>query len=50
MAVDGPTRPRINHSEIHIDFMIGDDDVDVTGITRAGEERVPLLRGGNWQI
>jgi aminopeptidase len=42
-------RARINESSIHVDFMIGGDDVDVTGITRAGE-RVPVLRGGSWQI
>ena len=41
--------PRINESAIHIDFMIGSDDVDVTGVTKAGE-RVPVLRGGTWQI
>jgi aminopeptidase len=41
--------PRRNRSSIHIDFMIGGDDVDVTGITREGE-RVPVLRGGSWQI
>ncbi len=29
--------------------MIGSNEVDVTGITGAGE-RVPLLRGGDWQI
>jgi aminopeptidase len=40
---------RINSSEIHIDFMIGGDDVAVTGLTRDGRE-VPLLRGGGWQI
>ncbi len=40
---------RINNSEIHIDFMIGDDDVAVTGVRRDGAE-VPLLRGGQWQI
>jgi aminopeptidase len=41
--------PRINESEIHIDFMIGSDEVTVTGVTRAGDE-VPLLVGGAWQI
>jgi aminopeptidase len=41
--------PRVNESKIHIDFMIGADDVDVTGITRAGE-RVPVLRSGAWQV
>jgi aminopeptidase len=40
---------RINQSLIHIDFMIGSDDVSVTGITRDGE-RVPVLRDGTWQI
>jgi aminopeptidase len=41
--------PRLNHSSIHIDFMIGGDDVAVTGITREGE-RVPVLRDGSWQL
>jgi aminopeptidase len=49
-AVDGESdQARINHSQIHIDFMIGSDDVAVTGIGRDGAE-VPLLRGGSWQI
>jgi aminopeptidase len=39
---------RINRSEIHIDFMIGSNEVDVTAVTRDGE-RVPVLRGGQWQ-
>jgi aminopeptidase len=34
---------------VHIDFMIGADEVAVTGTTKAGET-VPLLRGGVWQI
>jgi aminopeptidase len=42
-------RDRANTSSIHVDFMIGGDDVDVTGITGGGD-RVPLLRGGVWQI
>jgi aminopeptidase len=41
--------PRINASAVHIDFMIGSDDVAVTGTTKSGS-RVPLLRGGTWQI
>jgi aminopeptidase len=41
--------PRINESEIHIDFMIGSDEVIVSGVTRGGEE-LPLLSGGSWQI
>ena len=42
-------RERINRSEIHIDFMIGSPEVDVTGLTSAGE-RVPVLRAGHWRI
>jgi aminopeptidase len=42
-------RVRRNRSSIHIDFMIGGNEVAVTGITRGGE-RVPVLRGGAWQI
>jgi aminopeptidase len=40
---------RRNRSSIHIDFMIGGNDVAVTGITRDGG-RVPVLRDGSWQI
>jgi aminopeptidase len=40
---------RINESQIHIDFMIGSDEVTVTGRTKSGED-VALLRGGSWQI
>jgi aminopeptidase len=42
-------KARYNQSSIHVDFMIGGDDVSVTGITREGE-RVPVLRDGSWQI
>jgi aminopeptidase len=48
-SVGDADRDRINRSAIHIDFMIGSDDVDVTGITGDGT-RVPVLRGGAWQI
>ncbi|MGZ8741027.1 MAG: aminopeptidase, partial [Gaiellaceae bacterium] len=40
---------RVNQSSIHVDFMIGSAEVDVTGITREGE-RVPVLRNSTWQI
>jgi aminopeptidase len=40
---------RINSSTIHMDFMIGGDDVSVTGVTHDGS-RVPVLRGGVWQL
>ena len=48
-AVAEDDRPRINRSEVHVDFMIGSPEVDVTGITGGGD-RVPVLRGGAWQI
>jgi aminopeptidase len=40
---------RLNRSSIHVDFMIGSAEVDVTGITRDGD-RVPVLRNATWQI
>ena len=42
-------RDRINESAIHIDFMIGSDDVAVTGKSRDGRD-VPVLRDGKWQL
>ena len=41
--------PKINKSAIHVDFMIGGDDVQVTALNADGTE-VPVLRGGTWQI
>ena len=48
-VADASDLPRINESVVHIDFMIGSDDVTVTGTTKAGEQ-VAILRGGSWQI
>jgi aminopeptidase len=48
-AVGEEDRARINTSAIHIDFMIGSDEVAVTGLRTDGTE-VPVLRGGSWQI
>lgn len=42
-------RGRLNTSAIHLDFMIGSDEVEVTGLTHGGA-RLPVLRGGSWQI
>jgi len=39
----------INASAVHIDFMIGSDDVAVTGTTKGGAQ-LPIMRGGSWQI
>jgi aminopeptidase len=49
ITVGPEDRTKINRSAIHVDFMIGGDEVQVTGITRDGEE-VPVLLGGTWQI
>lgn len=46
---DGPDRARVNSSAIHVDFMVGSAEVEVTGVRRDGTE-VPLLRGGAWAI
>jgi len=40
---------RVNTSGTHVDFMIGSPELEVDGVT-AGGERVPVLRGGDWQI
>ena len=48
-AVEEQDLGRINRSSIHLDFMIGSDEVDVTGITSDGE-RVPVLRQSAWQL
>ena len=36
-----------NRSLIHIDWMIGSAEIDVDGLTAAGEE-VPVMRAGEW--
>jgi aminopeptidase len=48
-VTDPGQRELVNRSGIHIDFMIGSDDVAVTGLRSNGDE-VPLLRAGAWQI
>ncbi len=48
-AVEGDSADRVNRSEVHIDFMIGSPQLDVTGVTSQGE-RVPVLIGGVWKI
>ena len=47
--VGAEDRDRINESAIHIDFMIGSDDVSVTGRSKDGRD-VPVLRDGTWQL
>jgi aminopeptidase len=47
--VDGDDAERVNISDTHLDFMIGSSELDVDGVGATGE-RVPVLRGGDWQI
>jgi aminopeptidase len=47
--VDESEAERVNESATHIDFMVGSPELEVDGVTRDGE-RVPVLRGGDWQI
>ena len=46
---DEADQAKANVSAIHTDFMIGSPELDVDGIGRDGA-RMPLLRGGAWQI
>jgi aminopeptidase len=37
----------VNDSIIHVDFMIGTEDLNITAVTKKGE-RVPIFENGNW--
>lgn len=37
----------LNDSMIHVDFMIGSEDLDIVGVTKSGE-RVQIFKNGNW--
>jgi aminopeptidase len=37
----------VNDSMIHVDFMIGTEDLNIDAITRDGKT-VPVFRKGNW--
>src|SRR5436305_1934163 len=47
--VDESDMSRANESGTHVDFMIRSAELEVDGVTAEGE-RVPVLRGGDWQI
>jgi aminopeptidase len=40
---------RVNTAPIHLDVMIGTDELQATGI-REGGKRVPLIVDGEWQV
>ena len=39
----------VNHSSVHVDFMVGSPEVDVDGIERDGTA-VPVMRGGDFTL
>jgi aminopeptidase len=47
--VEDADAARVNESATHVDFMIGSPELEVDGVT-AGGDRVPILRGGDWQV
>ena len=47
--VEGDDVERVNTSGTHVDFMVGSPELEVDGVTSSGD-RVPVLRGGDWQI
>ena len=47
MTSDELVEHGVNQSHTHVDFMIGTDDLSVTGVTSTGEE-VPVFVDGTW--
>ncbi len=39
----------VNHSSLHTDFMIGSNEIAISGVTEAGDE-LPILVAGNWVL
>jgi aminopeptidase len=39
----------VNNSSVHLDVMIGSDDLEITAVTPDGR-RVEVIRGGAWQL
>jgi aminopeptidase len=48
-VADQAEHARINQSQLHIDFMVGSEEVAVTGVRRSGQE-VEVLRDGTWRV
>jgi len=46
---DGGRRHPVNRSHLHLDVMIGTDELEATGFTEDGTT-VPLIRDGQWQL
>jgi aminopeptidase len=48
-AIDEEDQDRANRSAVHVDFMIGSDDVETSAVVADGTE-VVVLKSGQWQI
>jgi aminopeptidase len=46
---EGRRASPVNRSTLHLDVMIGTDDLEASGVAADGR-RVPLLAGGSWQL
>ena len=39
----------VNHSSVHTDFMVGSNELDISGVDRHGDE-TPILQKGDWVL
>ena len=37
----------VNDSSVHVDFMVGSEDLEIIGVTKSGA-RVPVFENGTW--
>ena len=49
MTQEEKEKAGINDSSIHVDFMIGSEELDVDGLTEGGI-RKPIMRQGDWVL
>jgi aminopeptidase len=49
LAANDEDAAKLNVSDIHIDFMVGSRQLEISGVTAAGDE-VPVLIDGSWRI
>ena len=47
MNTDELSAHGVNDSLIHVDFMVGSEDLDIVGVKYDGEE-VQIFKNGNW--
>jgi aminopeptidase len=47
MTLEETIEAGVNDSMIHVDFMVGAEDLEITGITKDGRE-IPVFVRGTW--